>query len=298
MRRALFAAVLLVGGAVALSTPTVGARAIEPTPRTVYVSVVDGKGVAIGDLTAADFSVKENGKDYPLVKAELAQGPMQVAILVDDNGTGAFRQGVATLVQGLLGSQPGSEFQIMTVLRNVMRVAEFTSNVETLRTGITSLVARPGAQDGNYAVDGALEALKDLEKKKATRPVLVMFSVGAGDKSLSSSAEVMRLLKQTMAPLHALVLGNALVSSASGGLDQINLQQVLDDGPKQSGGKRHSLTAMPQVAEGVQRVLDHLTKQYALSYTLPDGVKKHERVQVAVKRSGATVMAPTKISDR
>jgi hypothetical protein len=261
---------------VALSMPSVTARAVEPTPRTVYVSVVDGKGVAIGDLTAADFSVKENGKDYPLTKAELAQGPMQVAIVVDDNGTGAFRQGVAALA----------------------RVTEFTSNVETLRTGITSLVARPGAQDGNYAVDAALEALKDLEKKKATRPVLVMFTVGAGDKSLSSSAEVLRSLKQTMASLHVLALGNAMVSAAAGGMDQINLQQVLDDGPKQSGGKRHSLTAVPQVAEGVQRVLDHLTKQYALSYMLPDGVKKHERLQVAVKRSGATVMAPAKISDR
>jgi VWFA-related protein len=281
-----------------VSAPNLRARsAVEPITRTVYVSVLDNKGVALGDLTDADFAVKENGKDYPLVKVELAKAPMQLAIVVDDNGTGVFRPTVAALVQGLL--TPGSEVQIVTVLRQVTRVTEFTSNVDALRTAITGLVARPGSQDGSLPVDGVLESLKDLGKKKATRPVVVLFTVSAADKSLSQSSEVMRQLKQTMASLHALALGNSLVSSASGGgMDQINLNQVLDDGPKQSGGKRHSLTATLEVTEAVKKVVDQLTHQYALTYALPDGVKMNERLQVSVKRSGATVLAPTKIADR
>ena len=272
-------------------------RAVEPTGRTVYVSVVDNKGVPVGDLTAADFTVKENGKEYPLEKVEVAKSPMQVAIVVDDNGTGAFRSGVASLVQGLLPMQ--SEFQIMTVLRQVTRVIEFTSNVELLRPAITGLISRPGAQDGSYLVDGLLETVKDLDKKKAARPVVVAFTVGAGDKSLSSSSDVLRQLKQTMASLHVLALGNAMVSeAATSAMDVVNVNQVLDEGPKQSGGRRHALTGVPQVADAVTRVVDQLTKQYALTYTLPDGVKKHERLQVQVKRSGTTVMAPAKISDR
>jgi len=297
VRRILIAAGILMGGAVILPSSIARARAVEPTGRTVYVSVVDNKGVPVGDLTAADFTVKENGKEYPLEKVEVAKSPMQVAIVVDDNGTGAFRSGVASLVQGLLPMQ--SEFQIMTVLRQVTRVTEFTSNVELLRPAITGLISRPGAQDGSYLVDGLLETVKDLDKKKAARPVVVAFTVGAGDKSLSSSSDVLRQLKQTMASLHVLALGNAMVSeAATSAMDVVNVNQVLDEGPKQSGGRRHALTGVPQVADAVTRVVDQLTKQYALTYTLPDGVKKHERLQVQVKRSGTTVMAPAKISDR
>ena len=297
MRRILIATCMLMGGAVILPSSIARARALEPTGRTVYVSVVDNKGVPVGDLSAADFTVKENGKEYPVEKVEVARSPMQVAIVVDDNGTGAFRAGVASLVQGLLPMQ--AEFQIMTVLRQVTRVTEFTSNVELLRPAITGLISRPGAQDGSYLVDGLLEAVKDLDKKKAARPVVVAFTVGAGDKSLSSSSDVLRQLKQTMTSLHVLALGNAMVSeAASSAMDVVNVNQVLDEGPKQSGGRRHALTGVPQVADAVTRVVDQLTKQYALTYTLPDGVKKHERLQVQVKRSGTTVMAPTKIADR
>jgi VWFA-related protein len=278
------------------SDPSLRARALEPTTRTVYVSVLDKNGVALTDLTDADFAVKENGKDYPLVKVEAAKPPMQIAVVVDDNGTGVFRAGVADLVQSLLGQ---AEFEIVTVLRQTTRVTELTTNVEALRGAITGLVARPGSQEGNYMVDGVLEALKDLGKKNATRPVVVVFTVSAGDKSLAQSSEVLRQMKQTMASFHALALGNSLVSSASGGgMEQINLNQVLDDGPKQSGGKRYSLTATPEVGPTVKKLIDQLTHQYALSYTLPDGVKMNERLQVSVKRSGATVMAPTKIADK
>ena len=295
MKRILIACSGLTAIVMSVPAPGLRARTIEPTARTVYVSVVDNKGVALTDLTEADFAVKENGKDYP-VKVEVAKDPMQLAVVVDDNGTGVFRPAVAALVQGLL--KPGTEVQIVTVLRQVTRVTEFTSNVDALRTAITSLVVRPGSSEGCFPVDGVLESLKDFAKKKAARPVAVIMTVGAADKSLAQSTEVMRELKQTMASFHAITLGNALVSSAASGMDQLNVNQMLDDGPKQSGGKRQSLTNAPAVGDAVKRLVDQLSNQYVLRYSLPDGVKMHERLQVSVKRQGAAVLAPTKIADK
>ena len=43
--------------------------AAAPAERTVYVTVVDGNGVAVTDLTAADLVVKEGGKEREIVKA-------------------------------------------------------------------------------------------------------------------------------------------------------------------------------------------------------------------------------------
>src|SRR5262245_56950111 len=99
------------------------AHAIAPTTRTVYVTVLDGKGAAVTDLAAADFSVKEGGKDYALTKAELATAPIQVALVVDDNGMGVFRPAVASFIQALLTK---GEFEIVTVVDRVQRATEFT----------------------------------------------------------------------------------------------------------------------------------------------------------------------------
>src|SRR5258707_6392576 len=79
---------------------TAAARA-EVT-RKVYISAADSKGVPVTDLTAADVTVKEGGKDRPVASLQPAVAPMQVAILVDDSGTGAFQGAVAQVIHTTL----------------------------------------------------------------------------------------------------------------------------------------------------------------------------------------------------
>ena len=54
------------------------AKAEAPQTRRVYVTALDDKGVPVTDLTAADFTIKEGGKQREVVKAGLATGPMQM----------------------------------------------------------------------------------------------------------------------------------------------------------------------------------------------------------------------------
>lgn len=276
--------------------------AAEPIARTVYVSVLDKQGAALGDLTAADFAVKEGGKDYEVTSAALATSPMQIAVVVDDNGTGAFRPGVAAFVQTLLGK---AEFSIVSVVGKVATLAPMTNNPDNLRTAIGGLIPRPGAQDGNFVMDGVLESLKTLEKRRTERPVIVVLSVGASDKSGTSSGEALRQLKQTMATMHVVSLSSSMVSAGGSAgkvgdlIDQnVSVNELLDNGPKQAGGRRTVTSAMPEVGPALAKVVDQLTHQYAVSYKLPEGVKMNERLQVTTKRSGTTVLAPTKIADK
>jgi hypothetical protein len=53
-----------------------GAAGLAQT-RRVYVTAVDGNGVPVTDLTAADFTVKEGGKEREIVKTGPATGPLQ-----------------------------------------------------------------------------------------------------------------------------------------------------------------------------------------------------------------------------
>jgi hypothetical protein len=193
----------------------------------------------------------------------------------------------------------------VSVLGQVRVLNEFTNAADKLRDAINMLVQRPGAQDGSRVLDGVLEAGKALEKRRAARPAILVLTVSAGDKSGSGPGEVLRILKQTMASFHVVAISNALVSSGSQGgrvgdlIEQnVNINQLLDDGPKQSGGRRANVSSLPDANAAVGKIADQLLHQYAVSYKLPDGVKLNERLQVTVKRPGATVMAPTKIADR
>lgn len=281
------------------AVPRVGTLA-APASRTIYFSVVDNKGVPVPGLTAADVTVKENNKEYAVEKLAPATGPLQIAVVVDDNGTGAFRGITAGFIQNLLGK---AEFEVITVLQQVRRLTDFTADVNLLKGAIDALTQRPGGTDGSYLTDAILEAGKDLEKRAAPRPAIVVITAAGPDQSSAQSGDILRQLKTTMASLHVVSLSNAMMtpggSSALGGMiDEAEGNRALDDGPKQSGGKRYSAQNAAGVVAALKVVSDQLASQYALSYTLPDGVKPHERLQIQVKKGGTTVMAPTKINDR
>src|ERR1700730_17550046 len=87
----------IVGG----TLPVAATRA--ETPRTVYLSAVDSKGAPVTDLTAADLVGKEGGTDRTIATLQPATAPMDVAILVDDSGSGVYQAAVLQSLQALGG---------------------------------------------------------------------------------------------------------------------------------------------------------------------------------------------------
>jgi hypothetical protein len=73
---------------------------------------------------------------------------------------------------------------------------------------------------------------------------------------------------------------------------------VLGDGSKQSGGRRIEVTATVAVPKALQQIAGDLSAQYAIQYTVPDGVKLDRRLNVNLKRGGLTLRAPSLIPDR
>jgi VWFA-related protein len=276
--------------------------AVAPLTRTVYVTALDAKGALITDLTAADFAVKEGGKDREIVKAEMANAPLQIAIIVDDNGTGLFRYGLAQFLQKLLGH---GEFAISTVVGQTMKIQDYTTSTEALSVALQKLSPRPSTPDGGQLIEGISESAKELLKRKAVRPVIVALTVGGEEHSPQSAHDVLNTLKDSGASLHVIsVAGGTLRSTVQptnpgDALDgALNLGEVLGDGPKQSGGRRDEIVATAGLVQGLQRLADELLQQYAVSYVLPDGVKPNERVSISVKRKGVVLRAPSRIPDK
>jgi hypothetical protein len=80
--------------------------------------------------------------------------------------------------------------------------------------------------------------------------------------------------------------------------DHAGREQVLGDGPKQSGGRRVDVTTTAAFPKALQQIANDLLAQYAITYTLPDGVKPDKRFSITVKRRGISLRAPSTIPDR
>lgn len=273
----------------------------QESTRKVYVSALDGDGNTIDDLTAADFAIKEGGKARTILRAETALAKMQIAIIVDDNGTGLFRVSVARFIEALLGR---AEFSISTVTGQTLKLVDFTTSNVELSAAVLKLGARPATNDGNQLLDGITQTSLEMARRGAARPIIVALTVGGDEVTPISPHDALDQLRQSGAALHVVsVLNSAMRQMATTTKpsdllnENLSLNEVLGDGPKRSGGHREEIAAMAGVATGLQKLAAQLKRQYVIEYSL-DGAKPSNRLNVTVKRKGVTLRAPTHIPDK
>ena len=271
----------------------------QATTRIVYFSATDGKGTPVTDLTTADITVKDDGKAREVLSVERAAGPLSVALLIDDNGYGAndVRNGVAAFAHRLRGVAEIS--MVTTAGQNVTRV-DYTTDLEAQIGVVRQLYVRPAPAGGHL-----LEAIHDASSSVAARPSLrraiVALAFESPEFSTLRQDRVLDALRQSGASLSVIAVGKPVSNSsaASPGLDEnMNRNKVLGDGPKQSGGRHEEMVVTAGIPKAMQLVADDLLHQYAVSYSLPAGVKPSGKISVAVGRRGVTLRAPTRVPDR
>jgi VWFA-related protein len=271
----------------------------EGLTRTVYVTVTDKNNIPFTDLAAADFVIKEGGKERPVVEVGMTNVPLRIALIVDDNGTGLFRYGVSKFIERLQGR---AEFALSTVTGQHLRLVDYTADVNLLTAAINQLTARPGTNDGGQLLEGIFETAKDFQKRRTRRPVIVVLTVGGEEHSPVPAHHVLEELEKSGAALHVIAINSSALRATAavsrpGALleENLNLSEVLGDGPKQSGGKREEIVASAGLVVGLQELAEALRSQYAVSFSRADQPKSGDKLSVSVKRSGVTVRAPAKL---
>jgi VWFA-related protein len=299
MRRTLALTVTVLLSATLVAALPVPQEAL-PSSRVVYVTVFDKNGVTVPDLTVNDFIVKDGGKERDVVQVEPATAPMRIALIVDDNGTGIFRYGVARFIERLQGR---AVFALSTVTGQHLKIVDYTANVSDLSEAIARLTARPGTTDGGQLLEGIFETAKDMQKRKGQRPIIVVLTVGGEEHSTLPAHHVLDQLRQSGAALHVFAVESSALASTVAVTrpaallgENLNLSEVLGDGPKQSGGQRDEIVATAGIVAGLQKLADTLTRQYAVVYS--PSQKSNGKISVSVKRPGLVVRAPVRVPDR
>lgn len=252
--------------------------------RTFYFSAIDAKGVHVTDLTAADLAVKEGGKERAITAVRPATAPMQISLLVDDAGTGAFQPSVAQFLQTTVGR---AQFSIRVLSPQPIMVAMLTNDVVALRSALGRMGPRGRIQpDGEQIVAGVTDAAKELQQLRAARPSIVVLSATGETVSSDIADEALNTLKSSGASLSVLYITG------------VELGKVLGDGPRQSGGMMQRANGTAGVPAAMARLADNLMNQYVLTYVVPDGVKLNERIALSTSRKGVTLIAPSRLTDK
>jgi hypothetical protein len=254
------------------------------TIRTVYFSAIDAKGEPVIDLRASDVLVKENGKPWAIASLGPATGPFQVSILVDDGGSGSFQAGVARFINGTLGR---AEYAISMLNPQPFKLTDFTTDEGVLRTALAGLVQRGRIQqDGEQLIEAVSWAAKQLQKRKAARPVIVAITNGGEPMASEARDAILSELKDSGASLNVVFING------------ISFGKVLGEGPKLSGGLLQNAVSNRAIEDALSRVAANLLHQYVLTYVLPNGTKPNDRFQLTTTRKGVTLIAPERIPEK
>lgn len=256
--------------------------------RAVYASVTQKEGAPVTDLTAADFEVKEGGKACEVVGAELTKTPMRLAFIVADGGSGGFQYPLVTMVQQLQGV---AEFSVVSVINQPDKLVDFTTDLDKVVEALKRLGARGKTKDSGQVLEAIDQAAKDIPKE-GKRPVIVVMTVGGSATTDVRAPDVREALRKSNTQLYVM----SPVGNVGGSGGNTHLDVVLNDGSRDTGGRheRFSGQTLNKVAEQISQ---ELLNQYQLTYVLPDGTKPSDRLEVATKRKGLKVNAPTRIAN-
>jgi len=277
-----------------------GAAMAAATNRTIYVSVTDGSGKPVTDLTAQNFKVKEGGKDREIVRAEPAKAPAHIALMVEERLSvdQHVREAMFEFVKRMAGA---AEISLITVgLRN-NEVTPFTSDPNIVLKAINELSLN--SQPTSNLTEGINDVSKKFDDNNPERPVIVAIAFSGGQAGPEPKA-ILNQLRQGGAALYAVTFGNAANDNASANAslgtlgDESGREQVLGDGAKQSGGRRFDVVTTSAIPKALQDVASDILSQYAITYALPEGVKPDKRFSVSTDRKGVTLRAPSAIPDK
>lgn len=279
------------------------AAQVQAGTRTVYITAVGDKDAPVGDLAAADFTIKEDGKVREIVSAEIAKTPMQVVLMLDDSGLslGSIRQGAGQFVEALQGK---AEFAIITMGGRNLPLVDFTKDPPTLYAALGKLFARNSPP--TYVLDGFLEVAQTFIRRNAARPVIVAVTTEGEELSNSRAEVVLDALQKSGAMLYYIGLGAPVTQGTRPALaadrpndsteyESSKRNTVLGSAPRNSGGRSEQALQGTGVPVIMKQFAVELAGQYALTYKTDSADAK---LTVETKRKGVKVRAPSRVGSR
>jgi VWFA-related protein len=157
----------------------------------------------VDDLTVDDFRVLEDGREQKIAFfSHESHIPISLGILIDSSSSvqDKFRQGLQTVRAIAATLSSADEMFVMTFDSHVNLKQAFTSNLEEVQRSLRDIRAH-----GETSVYDAIAAgLREMEKAKHQRRILLVVTDGFDTKSRTTADRTEELLKRSTVLLYAI----------------------------------------------------------------------------------------------
>jgi hypothetical protein len=153
----------------------------------------------------------------------------------------------------------------------------------------------PRAGAGPYLLDALVDAGRGLERRKATRPVIIAVTIEGIEFSNLHYQQVVEAIERSGATLHVLAIGSPSSSLSD---EMRNRNMALAEGTERTGGRREQVLADSGLPDEMRELADELLNQYVVTYSRPETLIPPERIEVTSTRPGVTVRARTRLPAR
>ena len=155
----------------------------EPSVEFAYVSVLRDNQ-PVGDLTADEFVVEEDGQRRQVIRVGPALIPMQVAILVDDSqdlrtAMPHIRIGLNELIDRL---PDGQQIALRTFGDQMRTVVDYTDDRVRLKRAATEFVVFSATS--GFMLNALVNTALDLQGRGARRPVIVLLTTEGSNAAM------------------------------------------------------------------------------------------------------------------
>ena len=258
----------------------------QSTPRALYVSVLDDKGVPIADLGPTDVIVREDNVAREILTVTPASDPMVIALLVDTSQASSnfirdYRQALPAFINAVTGEDAGARnlVSLIGIGERPTILTDFTADKAALLKGVDRVFAIPTA--GTYLLDGIIEISQGIKKREPERAVIVALTSEGPELSNRTYQQVLEALHASGAALHVIVIGSPVNRSQ-------DRQIALSRGTDETGGRYDTIFVSSGLEAKLKQVAAELTGQYRVTYSRPQSLIPPERIKIETTRPKAT----------
>ena len=259
--------------------------AAQGNERVAYVSAWDARSRApVTGLGPTDFDIREDGARREVLRVTAATSPMPIAILVDNSQAARdhisdVRKALGSFVKALDGVGP---IAIIGIADRPTILRDYTTDQKLLSNGIGKVFAMPDS--GATLLDAIVETSNGLHRREEDRVAMVVLTTENIEFSNRHYTDVLEALSKGGAMLHAVVLttpaGAALNDEAR------NRAQVLDRGPRESGGTRTDVLASQAFDAKLKELAAILKSQHRVVYSRPQTLIPPQKVEITSAKTG------------
>jgi Ca-activated chloride channel homolog len=253
----------------------------------VTVTVRDRHGALVGDLTAPDFVVREDGRVQQVQLFAPAAQPghhdqlaLNLGMLFDTSES--MRQDLRLSQESairFLDAIPRARDLVLIFFDRDIRISRYSSENQQ---GIFGRILETEGY-GQTALRDAIAVYLSRVAETPGRKVLVLFSDGDDTTSTVPASEIRRMVRSSNVTIYPVAFEGGLRQGSAEGL---RARSFLSGLAEATGGRVFSPHASRELAAIYQSILDELGSQYVLGYVSdnPKRDGKYRKLSVEVKR--------------